>query len=201
MDKVQNFDNVIIENLNGFAQKNDTLTAFVAFLAQYLIYLIPIFFVIAWFWPKIIDSAQKVEKIRKDLLYSFILGVIGWQGLSRIIALFWKRDRPFTDLIGTKELIFHRPTYSFPSDHALFLFTLAFTFFLLGYKKIGWWTVAIASIVSISRVMVAVHWPSDVFTGAIIGLSLAYIGKFYYKQIIKNIVNPFYWVAEQIKLV
>jgi len=200
MELIQSFDNNLLDILNDFAQSSFVVKNISIVLAQYFIYIIPIALVILWFWPRFLNKNTDKSIVRKDLLFTFTLGVIGWQILSRIISLIYSRERPFQEIIGTKELIFHRPTYSFPSDHAIFLFTMAFTLISLKYLKFGQVLLILAILVSISRVMVAVHWPTDVIAGAILGYILSYFGILFQKQIHKNIIDPIYWLAKQVRL-
>jgi undecaprenyl-diphosphatase len=64
------------------------------------------------------------------------------------------------------------PGLSFPSSHAVNNFGMA-TLFSYFYPKIKWWLFAWASLVSLSRLGVGVHYPSDIAGGAIIGILVA----------------------------
>jgi undecaprenyl-diphosphatase len=63
---------------------------------------------------------------------------------------------------------------AFPSSHAVNNFAVAtlFTFF---YRRWAWALFGWASLVSISRVAVGVHYPSDILGGALIGTAVAAI--------------------------
>ncbi len=200
MNTMQSFDKSLLESMNSFVQINPLLTKATIMLAEYLVYFIPFLFIIWWFFPSFVEKYKDNKIIKQDLLFLIIIGIFNWQIISRLVALVWERPRPFAGLIGAKELIFHRPTYSFPSDHALLLFTLCFGFWFLGYRKIGWYLLGVAFIVSISRIAVAVHWPTDIIAGILIAYittSIAYLNK---KYIEKIIIRPLYWLARQIKL-
>lgn len=57
---------------------------------------------------------------------------------------------------------------SFPSGHAAGSFAFA-AFVLAGDRRRGLAALAIAALVAMSRVILGVHWPSDVVAGALLG--------------------------------
>lgn len=65
-------------------------------------------------------------------------------------------------------------TFSFPSNHAFNNFAAA-TFFFLLYKNLKWILFTSAVLISVSRIYLGLHYPSDVFTGAMLGMLSGYI--------------------------
>ncbi len=65
-------------------------------------------------------------------------------------------------------------TYSFPSNHAFNNFAAA-TFFFLLYKNLKWILYSAALLISISRVYLGLHYPSDIFAGALVGILFGYL--------------------------
>lgn len=61
---------------------------------------------------------------------------------------------------------------SFPSSHAVNNFAVA-TLFAFFYKRARVWVFLWAALVALSRVAVGVHFPSDIFGGALIGSGVA----------------------------
>jgi len=78
---------------------------------------------------------------------------------------FFQRDRP-----SLWESIAPESTFSFPSGHAMGSMTLAGTLVLLAWNTRWRWPVALAALtfavlVSISRMYLGVHYPSDILAG------------------------------------
>lgn len=133
--------------------------------AEYLIYLVPITLLWLWFYDL---------KAKKVALRAVTAIILAWPVLALTIGHFINRDRPF-DLGGIRELVFHRPTYSFPSDHAAALFALTASLWFSGYKKLSLLFLVISIVVSIFRVGTGLHWPSDILGGAVLGIIAAWL--------------------------
>lgn len=86
------------------------------------------------------------------------------------------RTRPY-ELIDHLKILVSRPQdYSFPSGHAANSFSCAWVIFRRMPKKIGVPALLLAILISLSRLYVGVHFPTDVFFGAAIAVLLAETG-------------------------
>ena len=83
-----------------------------------------------------------------------------------------KRGRPWTKINGLNPLVKKPTDYSFPSGHSSSSFAVGYTMLRKGNKKIGIPAIILAILIAFSRLYVAVHFPSDVVTGIIIGIIL-----------------------------
>lgn len=173
---IKNIDQTILHYLNNLVKSWGFVNKF---FAEYLIYFMPL--VLIWLWTY-------SEKSKKVAMRAFSSAILSWFGLAWVIGQFIHRARPF-ELGGIKELIFHRPTYSFPSDHAAALFAVAFSFWFSGNKKLGVTFLIIAIVASTFRVATGLHWPSDIVGGAVLGLIAAYLIDLFDKPL--NIIYDF----------
>jgi undecaprenyl-diphosphatase len=108
-------------------------------------------------------------------LASVHMAVVGVTGvlLYKLLKTRMVRERPFVTHaainLGTAPL----DQYSFPSGHTLHAvsFTLVATAY---YPVLAWLLLPFAALVMLSRVVLGLHYPTDVVAGAVIGALLAY---------------------------
>jgi undecaprenyl-diphosphatase len=96
--------------------------------------------------------------------------------LSQVISHIWVRDRPF--IAHPSQTILLAPPSaepSFPSDHAVAAFAIAFAVLLVGGRSAGLLFLSGAFAVGITRVFVGLHYPGDVAGGALVGLVAALV--------------------------
>jgi len=180
-------DQSILQAVNYFlVGKSVFVDMVIEFIAVYLVYLLPIILLVLWF---------KFKHRRVEIFLSFVAMAIAWFLITKTIVpnFIWFRPRPDLAAFGAKELLFHRPDYSFPSDHATALFALTFGFYAFGWKRAGNWFLVYALIISFFRVTIGVHFPLDILAGAVsalIGLGITKlleqpIRKYVYPTVIK----------------
>jgi undecaprenyl-diphosphatase len=84
------------------------------------------------------------------------------------------RIRP-CDINTAISLLISRPLdYSFPSGHTMSSFAAAMVLFLTN-KKIGIPALILAAFISLSRLYLYVHFPTDVLAGAVLGILFAHL--------------------------
>jgi undecaprenyl-diphosphatase len=95
--------------------------------------------------------------------------------VSQVISHIWDRPRPFMAHPHDTILLVTRSTEpSFPSDHAVAAFAIAFSVALIG-KRMGALFLSVATVIAVFRVIAGVHYPGDVLGGAVIGLVCAFV--------------------------
>lgn len=93
--------------------------------------------------------------------------------VGKVISELVDRARPFVaDPHGVHLFAAHAADPGFPSDHATAAFAIAVAIFL---RKRSWGIAALvlATILSVGRVALGVHYPSDVLAGAALGAAAA----------------------------
>lgn len=154
------FDYSLFQLLNSFAGVSIIFDALVIFGGIYLI------FVIAAAALVIIWRAKSQERVLRVayVLASVLLGEV----LVFAIRVLYSQPRPFEILNVPNQLLYHSAGNAFPSGHATAAFAIATAVFLWN-RKWGAALYAAAFLVGIARIIGGIHWPTDIFAGALIG--------------------------------
>ncbi len=87
------------------------------------------------------------------------------------------RVRPYNAIEGLVPIVTKPSEFSFPSGHSASSFASASVFYRKLPKKYGIMAIVIALLVSLSRLYVGVHYPTDVLAGIITGIGCSYLGE------------------------
>ena len=163
-------DFFIFQQINKLAGRWVILDALGIFFARYLGYFL-IFFLFLFLF-------KNFKKYLPMIIQGFSAAILARLGFTELIRFFWPRPRPFVEN-HINLLLKYSASSSFPSGHAAFFFALS-TVVLLYNKKVHprptfWWGAGLlfflaSFLISISRVFVGIHWPSDILAGAAIGI-------------------------------
>jgi undecaprenyl-diphosphatase len=100
-----------------------------------------------------------------------VVGVLLYKVLKKVCV----RERPFITHTSISLAMAPLDRYSFPSGHTLH--AVAFTWqAVAAFPELAWALVPLASLVAASRVVLGLHYPTDVLAGAGIGAGLAVAG-------------------------
>jgi undecaprenyl-diphosphatase len=99
------------------------------------------------------------------------LGVAIYTMLKRVFV----RERPFITHASIDLKAAPLDRYSFPSGHTLHAVSFAWQA-SVHFPELGWVLIPLAGLIAGSRVVLGLHYPSDVLAGATIGAALAELG-------------------------
>ena len=112
----------------------------------------------------IVINAGKSRILGIEILASLSVSQVFVQLLKRVLS----RERPYNILQNINTFGIKLKDYSFPSGHTTASFSMA-TILSLYMPQLMIAFIAIAFMVGISRIYLAVHYPSDVLVGIILG--------------------------------
>ena len=95
---------------------------------------------------------------------------------AKVLKPIFHRERPSVALADTQPLFGVRRSYAFPSVHAT-NFTAAVPVVATVFPSALIPVATVAALVSVSRIYVGDHWPSDVLGGAVLGLLIGLLGR------------------------
>ncbi|MBI4225125.1 MAG: phosphatase PAP2 family protein [Candidatus Sungbacteria bacterium] len=169
-----NFDTSLFFALNNLAGRSYGTDLLIVFFAQYFAYIATIIFLI---------TAYRSRNRFAALWLPLISALIARAGITELIRFFYHRPRPFT-AFQVHQLL-SDSAWSFPSGHAAFFFALATGVWLYD-KKWGTALFLVAAVITTSRVIAGVHYPSDILAGALLGIATAYATSYVLKFVRKN---------------
>lgn len=145
------------------------------FLGEYLIYFLGIMAILFI----VLDKNTKKDK-EKWLLILFIACCLSNLIVSPLIHFFYKTPRPFivlTEILNYKNYLkVTEYNTSFPSEHTSLAFAMAVVLFLKNRRN-GILFLILAILISMGRVLMGVHWPSDIMSGIGVGTLCALMAR------------------------
>lgn len=132
----------------------------------------------------ILIGSSNIKLMGFELLTTLTISQIIVHSLKMLMS----RERPYNIFEHLNTFGIDLKDYSFPSGHTTAAISMATTI-TLNIPRLSLIVFALAVIVGISRIYLAVHYPTDVATGIIIGFSTAIIVHYFLQDFIYNLVK------------
>lgn len=173
---MNSFDLTIIHAVNGFARQSSLFDAIVhGFANNYLLKSLPLVVLVYFLWFSVSPDAQLALLRRSRLLVTLFAATAG-----PLLAKLFSNTLPFRHRpMHEAALNFTMPLHmdrdvvtgwsSFPSDTTAILFPLATGIFMVS-RRLGIMAFALATMAAFARVYSGLHYPTDVLTGALLGI-------------------------------
>lgn len=163
-------DEFIFYIFNGLAGRNDFFDTLAASFTKLSPLLFFGMFLVFFFIP-----SRQQTAMRQTIIMSGLSGVVAVVVSLICVALFY-RARPFVALPAehVRLIVDHAADSSFPSNHTIGSAALAAGMLRSPSSVTRWISVLLALGVGISRLIVGVHWPSDVFLSLWLGALITY---------------------------
>ncbi len=126
-----------------------------------------------------------IPKTRKSGFIMLVSLIISFLLCNVLIKNLVCRIRPYDVNTSIHLLVGKLHDYSFPSGHTASSFASVTALYLAKEKKLCKLTLGIAIWMSISRLYLYVHYPTDILGGILVGVASAYLGNRFIKKINK----------------
>lgn len=174
---MNSFDFRIITFLNHFAHRSPNLDYIIMLIGSNTLAKGGVITALIW-WAWFRPSENK-ERDHQYLFYGILASLCSVLAARALADSLPFRERPFADAALNFQLPYHVDFLdhmihwsSFPSDHAALFFALATCIFFVS-RGAGIFALLHAFfVVSLPRVYMGMHYPTDIVVGALIGVSL-----------------------------
>ena len=153
-----------VHDLNELMRTQDSFEDPVTVFASVAVAIYVVATVALWFVSRP-EGARRLRLACASALASAAGGLL----INQAIGHLWFRERPYAEHPHSL-VLFTAPSHdpSFPSDHATAAFAIAVAVFFFS-RRLGWVFLAFAAAIAWSRVLLGMHYPTDVLAGALTG--------------------------------
>lgn len=163
---METFNHILFFWLNAPEHPNTLVLMQAVFVADWLIWMVPIMVGIGWLCGN--------ENTRKAMLIATAAGMLGLF-VNQIIGLVWSHPRPFMIGLGHTFLP-HVNDSSFPSDHLTLWWAVAFSFLMQQRQRSVGIAMALLGIpIAWARIYLGVHFPLDMLGAAVVATLSAWL--------------------------
>jgi undecaprenyl-diphosphatase len=153
-------DSSVYHSLNDFAYRHAWVGDLARFFAQDAVFILIGGFALLWLLRT--GRGWRLDEGSRRAIFAGAVSVVLGLLIVQVIGHIWDRQRPFVVLHHFHKLIAHPADASFPSDHVTGSAALAIALALYGRRGMGTVAFIVAALIGVARVMVGVHWPTDI---------------------------------------
>lgn len=125
------------------------------------------------FWIALTLLLLFFRKTRRAALVSALSMLLTLLVVNILLKPLVARIRPYEIIEGLRCIVARESEFSFPSGHSANSLACAWVLYRLCDKKLGLPALILAILISLSRLYVGVHYPTDVLAGIAVGILLA----------------------------
>lgn len=162
---MENWNHNLFLLINAGSEPSPAALLFATFLAQWLIYGVPVLLVFLW-----VKGGHMERKAAVSAALTVGVALV----IGQMIIGVWPHPRPFMIGLG-HQLLEHKAESSFPSDHATVFFALGFGLMLAGLRQLGGSVLLAGILVGWARVFLGVHFPLDIIGAGLLALPTAWL--------------------------
>jgi len=164
MDSIEEFNRQLFLSLNASPETSVLMLGAAKFIANDLIFLIPLLLAGLWLWG---------DLPRRGAVLKAVLAMAVSLGGSFLIGLLWHHPRPLALELG-RTYFDHALDASFPSDHATAFAAIGFASLKKETRQLGWAMLIVGAGVGWARIFLGVHFPADVLGAFAVAAAVCY---------------------------
>ncbi|MGA3199204.1 MAG: phosphatase PAP2 family protein [Halobacteriota archaeon] len=177
---MNSFDLIIIHFFNSFAHRSWIADATVVIISGNHFLIGGVLLALFW-WAWIEHGKESMEK--REALIFVLIAVTFAVSFARTLALSLPyRERPLHNPLIHFQLPYTLDPStlinwsSFPSDHAVVVFCLAAGLWTVS-RRLGALAISYAFLISLPRIYLGYHYPTDILAGALLGIGVASLSR------------------------
>src|SRR5215211_7593340 len=151
--------------LNASAEPSPAVVLPAIIAAKYLITLVPLHIGLLW-----VGNTRSTRLVALTSILALLIAL----AVNQIIGFVAYTTRPFLIGLG-HQLIDHRPSSSFPSNHGTIMFTYAMALAFCRVWRLSLAVWCLGLLVAWSRIYLGVHFPMDMVGAAIVSTIAAFV--------------------------
>lgn len=165
---IKKFDKKVFFKLYNFTIERQLLAEIVVLITKYSSKIFSTIYLAAAIYLTFIGDPR---------IKAFILIPAAVYLLAKVIPYFYNRRRPFAEY-SLKSLVKQRSDHSFPSTHTTSSLIISLALLNLSIE-LGVFMIFFAVLTACSRIMVGVHYPTDIIGGWFIALAVNFLASIF----------------------